>query len=154
MKNCSVLILGVGNIYRKDDGIGIHVLNRLSGMSLGEGTRLLDGGTAGIDIVSYLEGVDRLIIVDAVLTTGVPGDIRVLNGTEIAEKDLFISGHYGRISDMLDMAAALWKRPETFIVGIVPGDCESYEYGLSPELAAVQDKVAACVLRLAGGASD
>jgi hypothetical protein len=29
------------------------------------------------------------------------------------------------------MAAALWQKPETTVVGIVPADCESYEIGLS-----------------------
>jgi hydrogenase maturation protease len=124
------LVIGIGNPLRRDDGVGLKILERLKGMELPEKVRLLDGGTAGIDLVPYLEGVDRLIIVDAVAASGKPGEIRVLQ-----EKDVpagyCLSGHYGGLRDIIGMAAALWQKPETTVVGIVPADCESYEIGLS-----------------------
>ena len=129
------LILGIGSILRKDDGVGITVIDRLREHKLPAGVGLLDGGTAGIDLLSYLENLDRLIIVDALYADGKPGDIRVIAGEDLLERDIFLSGHYGRLSDMLDMVAALGKRPETTIIGIIPRDCESYEMGLSPEVA-------------------
>ena len=134
------LVLGIGSVLRKDDGVGIAVIDRLREIELPRGVRLLDGGTAGIDLLGYLEGVSRLIIVDAMFADGNPGDIRVLSGDELRERDLFISGHYGRLSDILDMVGALWTRPETTIVGVVPKDCESYEMGLSPEVAGAVEK--------------
>ncbi|MBI5639469.1 MAG: hydrogenase maturation protease [Nitrospirae bacterium] len=129
----STLVLGVGNLLRRDDGIGIHVIRELERAGLPESVRILDGGTAGLDLVTYLEGIDRLIIVDALIADGKPGDIRILTQEQTGE-DYFLSGHLGRLGDMLDMTAVLGKRPETTIVGIIPADCEGYGETLSPEL--------------------
>jgi len=138
----TTLVLGIGNTLRKDDGAGIRVIELLREGALPPGVSVLDGGTAGIDLLTYIEGVDRLIIVDALLADGLPGDIRVLAGNAIKERDLFVSGHYGRLSDILDLAAELGTRPETSVVGIIPRDCDSYEMGLSPEVAAGVEKAA------------
>lgn len=129
------LVLGIGNILRKDDGVGVTVIDRLQEQELPPGVRLLDGGTAGIDLLTYLEGLDRLVIVDAMYAEGKPGDIKVLAGDDLRDRDIILSGHYGRLSDILDMVGALWTRPDTVIIGIIPRDCESYEMGLTPEVA-------------------
>lgn len=148
MNEPATLILGIGNILRKDDGAGIRVIDHLRKQTLPPGVSVLDGGTAGIDLLTYIEGVDRLIIVDAILADGTPGDIRTLTGDAIREQDILLSGHYGRLSDMLDLAAELGKRPETLVVGIIPRDCESYEMGLSPEVAAAVEKAADMIQRM------
>lgn len=144
----STLVLGIGNILRKDDGAGIHVIELLQKEQLPPGVDVLDGGTAGIDLLTYMEGIDRLIIVDALLADGAPGDIRILSDDAIKERDLIISGHYGRLSDILGLAAELGTRPDTTIIGIIPRDCESYEMGLSPEVAAGVEKAAEMILRM------
>jgi hydrogenase maturation protease len=65
------LILGVGNLLLTDEGIGIHAVRKLLEMNgLPEDLEIVDGGTAGLDLLYYLEGVDRLVIVDAVETGG------------------------------------------------------------------------------------
>lgn len=147
-KSAHILVLGIGNILRKDDGVGISVIDGLREKHLPKNVALLDGGTAGIDLLTYLEDLDRLIIVDAIYADGKPGDIRVLAGEELRDRDIFLSGHYGRLSDILDMVGALWKRPETVIIGIVPADCESYEMGLSPEVANAVPRVTDLVLAM------
>ena len=148
----STLVLGIGNLLKKDDGIGIHILNILDGMDLPEGVGLLDGGTAGIDIVPYLENIRRLIIVDALLADGAPGEIRIIQDGEIPAHGGLLAGHSGGIEDILDMAAALWNRPETTVVGVIPADCESYEIGLSPELSGIVLKAADIIIGMVGGA--
>lgn len=147
-KTRSTLILGIGNILRKDDGVGIHIINKLNETKLPEGTRLLDGGTAGLDLLTYLEGIDRLIIVDALLTEGNPGDINVFSADELKGNRNSFSGHSHDIIDLIDLTEALWKRPETIIVGIIPKDCESYEIGLSKEVGDSVDKAVQIIIEL------
>jgi len=147
------LILGIGNILRKDDGIGIAVIDRLRDANLPPGVQLLDGGTAGIDLLGYLEGIDRLIIIDAMHANGKPGDTLTLTGDDLRDRNIFLSGHYGSLTDILDMVGALWKRPETTIIGVIPADCESYEMGLSPEIEAAIPRIIDLIrTRLAGPA--
>lgn len=148
------LVLGIGSVLRKDDGVGIVVIDRLREMELPKGVSLLDGGTAGIDLLGYLEGVSRLIIVDAMFADGNPGDILVLTGDELRDRDLFISGHYGRLSDILDMVGALWTRPETTIIGIVPKDVASYEMGLTPEVAGAVEKAVEMIKKMLSASPD
>ena len=145
-----ILVLGIGNILRKDDGVGISVIDHLREHNLPGNVMLLDGGTAGIDLLTYLEDIDRLIIVDAMFAEGDFGEIKVLAGSELRERDMFISGHYGRLSDILDMVGALWKLPETTVIGIVPRDCESYEIGLSPEIESALPRVVDLILTMVG----
>lgn len=133
------LVLGVGNLFRRDDGVGIHVIRRLEGAGLPSSVRLLDGGTAGLDLVTYLEGVDRLIIVDALVGDGSPGDIRIIREEE-TQGDHFLSGHLGRVGDILDMTAALWKRPETTIIGVLAADCSGYGECLTPGVVPAVEK--------------
>ena len=131
---CGTLVLGIGNIIRKDDGVGIRVVELLRERDLPEQVRLLDGGTAGLDLLPYLEGVSRIIVVDALLSGKSAGTITILSGDAVREHDVFMSGHFGKLTELLDLAAELWTRPETTIVGITPKDCESYESTLSPEV--------------------
>jgi len=147
----TILVLGIGNVLRKDDGVGIRVIELLRERKLPDHVRLLDGGTAGLDLLSYLEGANRIIIVDALLSDSPAGSITILSGDKVREHDIFMSGHFGKLSELLDLAAALWTRPETIIVGIAPQDCESYEASLSPEVdkAAIRaaDQIAEMVSR-------
>jgi hydrogenase maturation protease len=145
----TTLVLGVGNLFRKDDGVGIHVIRGLERAGFPESVRLLDGGTAGLDLVTYMEDIDRLIIVDALISGGIPGDIKILTEEETGG-DYFLSGHLGRLSDILDMTAALWNRPETTIVGIIPADCEGYGDVLSPEVYPAVDRAVSLISEMVG----
>lgn len=149
MKSPTTLVLGIGNVLRKDDGAGIRVIELLQERGLPESVRLLDGGTAGLDLLPYLEGADRIIVVDALLSGDPAGTITVRSGDEMREHDVFMSGHFGRLTELLDLAAELWTRSEAIIIGITPKDCESYETALSPEVdeAAVRaaDRIAEMV---------
>ncbi len=63
------LILGVGNLLLSDEGVGIQVIERLQEKyELPEEVHVLDGGTLGMDLLYYLDGVRRLLLVDAVET--------------------------------------------------------------------------------------
>ena len=154
MSGPRTLVIGIGSVLRMDDGVGIRVIELLRERDLPDNVRLLDGGTAGLDLLPYLEGADRIIVVDALLSDDPAGTITIRSGEEIREQDVFMSGHFGRLSELLDLAAELWTRSEAIIVGITPKDCESYETALSPEVdeAAVQaaDRIAEMVSQLAG----
>ena len=71
------LILGVGNYLMSDDGLSVHVLERLQAENfIPDDIQMIDGGTCGLDLLQYLEGVSNLIIIDAIKTRdGTPGSI-------------------------------------------------------------------------------
>lgn len=132
------LILGVGNLLLSDEGIGIHAVKKLlEGQLLPASVEIIDGGTAGLNLLYYLEGVERLVIIDAVETGGPPGTIVRLAGDKIpAYMALKVSPHEITLPDFLAAARLRDLYPKEVIVwGMQPG---SLEVGveLSPDLAA------------------
>ena len=70
------LVLGVGNKLMSDEGVGVHVIERLAAnYDLPKEVQLLDGGTLGMDLLYYLEGIENLLLVDAVETHKEAGTI-------------------------------------------------------------------------------
>lgn len=138
------LILGVGNYLLSDDGLSIHVLERLQASKrIPDEIQMVDGGTCGLDLLQYLEGVSHLIIIDAVNKKNTePGTIIRLSGDQIpAYLSLKISPHDIGLPDLLATAKLRDLFPQHIVVlGISPASLE-----LGVDLSAI---VAAQVDRL------
>ena len=125
------LILGVGNLLMSDEGVGVHVIQRLvADYQLPEEVQVLDGGTLGMDLLYYLEGVENLLLIDAVQARKEPGTLVRLEGDEVpAFMSIKISPHQLGVPDML--AAAKLKGncyPQRIVLwGVQP---ERMEIGL------------------------
>ncbi len=63
-----ILVAGMGNVLRGDDGFGIRVVEELTkNFNLSEGVDVYEAGIGGIALVQELmNGYDALIVVDAV----------------------------------------------------------------------------------------
>lgn len=132
------LILGVGNLLASDEGVGIHVIQRLQAeYQFPEEVQLLDGGTLGMDLLFYLENVRYLLLIDAVETGQPPGTLIRLAGEEVPAYFSFkMSPHQVGVPDMLFAAKLRDMYPEEVVLlGVQPG---SLEIGLelSPSVAA------------------
>jgi len=138
------LILGVGNYLMSDDGLSVHVLEHLQANNLIPGNiQMIDGGTCGLDLLQYLEGVSNLIIIDAIKTRdGIPGSIIRLDGDQIpAYLSLKISPHDIGLPDLLATAKLRDLYPEKIVVfGIQPATLE-LGVELSPEVASKMDEL-------------
>ena len=130
-----VLILGIGNILLKDEGIGVHVVNRLKEMSLPEDVELLDGGTAGLDLVDFIANRKKVIVIDAVNAGEKPGTIYRLTEKNLDIKPKAImSFHEIDFLDAIHMSDAMGNKPaEVVVIGIQPKDM-SDGTELSPEI--------------------
>lgn len=103
----STVVLGVGNLLMGDDAVGIRVIDILrESAGLPPGVALLDGGTLGLALLPAIEGADRLVVVDAALTGGPPGAVRVLEGETM---DVFLANRSRSAHDigLDDLMAAL-----------------------------------------------
>jgi hydrogenase maturation protease len=134
-KTQNILILGIGNILLKDEGIGVHVVNKLKEMSFPDNVEVLDGGTAGLDLVDFIAGYKKLIVIDAVTTGDKPGTIYRLTEENLDIKPKAImSFHDIDFLDALHMSDVMKEKPEEIIViGIEPKDM-SDGIDLSPEI--------------------
>jgi len=130
-----ILILGIGNILLKDEGVGVHVVNKLKEMSLPDTIEIFDGGTAGLDLVDFIAGRKKLIVIDAVNAGEKPGTIYRLTEENLHIKPKAImSFHEIDFIDALHMSIVMDEKPEEIVViGIEPKDM-SDGTELSPEI--------------------
>ena len=129
------LILGIGNILLKDEGVGVHVVKKLKEMSLPDNIEVLDGGTAGLDLVDFISNRKKLIVIDAVKAGEKPGTIYRLTEENLDIKPKAImSFHEIDFLDALHMSEVMAEKPkETVVIGIEPKDM-SNGTELSPEI--------------------
>lgn len=141
-------MLGIGNLIMTDDGFGVRVVQRLTDeYRFPEGVTVMDGGTLGLDLLPHLEGVERLLMVDAVETGGPPGTVVRLSGEEIpVALQTKLSPHQMGLQDLLAVAELQGNRPAEMVLwGVQP---ESVELGmeLTPAVAARLDQLVEKVL--------
>ncbi|MCB1879204.1 MAG: HyaD/HybD family hydrogenase maturation endopeptidase [Gammaproteobacteria bacterium] len=124
----STLVLGIGNVLLTDEGVGVHVINRLEQKYTGfQDVRFLDGGTLSFSLAAELAKHNRLIVVDAAHTGRSPGSVVCLEGGDV---DRYMKGdrksvHEVGLGDLLDMARLAAHYPEKIaLVGIEPFSIE------------------------------
>jgi hydrogenase maturation protease len=131
-------VLGIGNLIMSDDGAGVRVVQQLAdNYRFPPEVTIFDGGTLGLDLLPQLEGVDRLLIVDAVETGKAPGSLIRLSGADIHPiMETKLSPHQMGLKDLLAVAALMGiSPPEMVLLGIQPGNIE-LDMDLSPAVAA------------------
>ena len=117
------LVLGIGNVLLRDEGVGCHVAHALEGIPLPD-VKVIDGGTCP-DVLQLREGADKLVIVDAVKGGGTPGQIYRFHPEDIAlEQKPLLSLHDMNLIDGLKLMQ-LWHPDkigigETVIIGVEP----------------------------------
>lgn len=121
-----ILILGIGNILLRDEGIGVHVIREMQNFNLPDTVELFDGGTAGADLLDDISDRQKLIVIDA-LDADVPaGTIVRLRPEDLAEEAESISLHEFGLSQTLKMAELLNCSPaEVSIIAVKPKDVSS-----------------------------
>jgi hydrogenase maturation protease len=147
-RTAQTLVLGVGNLLLSDEGVGLRVVERLvTTYEIPEDVLTLDGGTLGLDLLYYLDGVENLLIIDAVETGAEPGTLVRLEGDEVPSfLSVKMSPHQIGIPDMLFAAKLRDLYPRNVVLwGVQPG---SLEVGLelSPPVAAQIDSLVDRVL--------
>ena len=134
----SLLILGLGNLLCRDDGLGAFVAQEIAGTRvIPEGVSVLDGGTRGHALLPYLEDTARAILVDAIQTDDAAGTLVRLEGDEVGPAVATrLSVHQVGVSDLIE--AARWRDripPTLVLLGLVPETTE-LGVGLSPPVLA------------------
>jgi len=110
----------------RDDGVGVHAVKAVQErFHVPPELDIVDGGTAGLDLLPFLEGRDRVLFVDAVDFGKEPGFIGELVNHDIPAffgKDKSSLHHIG-LADVLAMARLLHTLPEEIcLIGIQPRD--------------------------------
>ena len=143
-----ILIAGMGNVLRGDDGFGIRVVQRLMRMDLPAGVEVYEAGGAGIALAQKLmDGFDVCILVDATLRGEPPGTLCCIEPQVFAELRT-IGMHEQEPSKVLALAKALGALPpKVLLVGCEPLEVEDLREELSSPVAAAVEPAVQRILR-------
>ncbi len=152
-----ILVLGVGNVLLRDEGIGVKVVQALEArFCFSPNVEIMDGGTLGVRLLDPICQADFLIVVDAVQNGCDPGTFYRLPVDEIARRVTFKNSlHQLDLVESLAYAELLGNRPEAVIIGVEPADISPWGTELTSTLQNRFEEMCALVLeeiRKAGGA--
>lgn len=148
-----VLVVGLGNPDRGDDGIGVNITRRLIGRLPSDVTIMARSS----DMLSLIEdwgSFDALVCVDATAPMGAPGRIhRIDLATGALPNNISpTSSHSLGIADAIALARTLKCAPHDIIVYAIEGCCFSGGAPVTPQVATaageVADRIIADVIRL------
>ncbi len=140
-QSASIVVLGLGNVLRRDEGLGIRALQRLEDrFALSGEVQLVDGGTLGLELLAYLEEARRLLVLDAALTEGPPATLIRLAGEEVpAFLGMRSSPHEIGLADLLAVLRLRGLEPEEVVVLGMQPEVIELGWDLSPAVSARLD---------------
>ena len=137
------VVIGVGNVLLHDDGVGVRVVEALRSAAehdptaLPALTRLVDGGTLGLDLLPAFEGARSLLVLDAVDFDLPAGTVSVLRGDDILSAGGAWGGCIpGGVGELLSVARLMGWLPEPVALVGIQVDDTTYGEGLSACVAA------------------
>lgn len=133
------VVLGLGNVLARDDGVGVEVVRRLAARWGGrpEAARIdfIDGGTLGLELLDLVGGAADLVIIDAVKLGLPPGTVTVLRDTAAVGRCIgALSVHELGLGDLVVAARLLGLDPSIRIVAVEPAEI-GVGLGCSPAVA-------------------
>jgi hydrogenase maturation protease len=139
------LIVGIGSTVLSDDGVGVRAVERLAERALPDGVKVAALGTAGLGLLDLLGDVERLIIVDAIVTGAAPGTIHELRGNDVVQTAHLGVGHEADLPTTMAIGERVLGREmprEVVVVAVEAEDVTTFSESLTaPVQRAVQGVV-------------
>ncbi len=116
-----ILVVGMGNLIYRDEGVGVHVIEEMKKMELPPHVDLLDIGTSTMDLIAYLDGVKKLIVIDAMKAGQVPGTLYRCRPKDLLPKEEGpVSLHEIGLLETLVIAKKKGLEIDTVVIGVEP----------------------------------
>jgi len=142
------VVLGLGNVLHADDGAGAQAIKRLrEDARVPKDVTLVEGGTLGLELLSYVWDCSRLIVIDAVDVGKTPGTVVRMNGEELNSLPGSSSVHQLGVADLLVALRVLARQqPTVVLLGVQPANVD-WSTELSPAVAAAMDALVEAAVR-------
>jgi hydrogenase maturation protease len=139
------VVIGIGNSYRRDDGVGLEVIAELAKHDLADVRLMTAIGEPGA-ILEAWTGTARAVVVDAAMGDGsTPGRIRRWTPGD-AERSSVVSSHALGLPETYALGQALGRTPEELVVFTVEIADAGHGVGLTPAVAAAVPAVVDVIL--------
>ena len=138
-----VIAVGIGNEYRRDDGVGLYVVRRLAGLELNN-LEIVEADDNALELLNLWNDTDEIILIDAACSGKEPGTVYNFNAIEqTIPQDIFpcLSTHSFGLAEIIEMAKVFDNMPRSLqVYGIEIADYSLGE-GLSPEVQKAADEL-------------
>lgn len=131
-----ITVLGIGNIILQDEGFGVRVAEVLDAQyDFPNNVQIIDGGTLGMELMRFLVGTKKLLILDSINGGAEPGTTFRFEDKAVMEHfNDKLSAHEVGIQDVLAFLSVTGKAiPNVVVIGAQPY-CLEAGVGLTPEM--------------------
>ncbi len=144
--NTDILVLGIGNILMKDEGVGVHAIKYMESREMPENTKLLDGGTGGFHILSILQEYSKIIMIDATLDKQKEGSLKVIEPKFSSDFPKALSSHDIGLKDLIESSILLDTFPKIYLITVSIVDIQTLDLNLSDNIKKVLPDIYKLVL--------
>ncbi len=119
-----IVVLGLGNLIRSDDGLGVHAVRLLArDPRVPDGVEIVAGETQGLNLLPLIEDATHVLALDAVNTGAVPGTVMRFDLSTLEPLPGNPSVHQLGFADLLEALRWLDKAEKHMVlVGMQPGE--------------------------------
>ena len=131
-----VVVVGIGNTIRGDDGVGIYLARALRGV-LRRTCEVKELSTAGLDVLDAIFGYQKAVVIDAIRTPeGVPGEVWHFRLSDFRGSSHMPPRHALDLGQAVALGKRLWggQVPEVEVLAVETKEVNEFSDALSPEL--------------------
>ncbi len=140
--SATLAFIGIGNRYRRDDGVGVEIVRRLKAENIPD-TTIIEASGEGVALMEIFKKYPAVFIFDAVSSGARPGEIFRFEAHRqpIPAQFFNYSTHAFSLAEAIEMARALKQLPAFLIVYGIEGKDFGAGEGLSKEVKPAVSKV-------------
>jgi len=150
------VVVGIGNLIRTDDGFGLHALERLQrDARVPSGVTFIDGGTHGLELLTYISDSTHLLVLDAIDVGEAPGTLVRMANEDLRGLPGAASVHQVGLADLLATLPLVSTTPrEIVLLGVTPLSTDWGTELTAPVAAALDGLVEKAIALLADWARE
>ncbi|WP_373234866.1 hydrogenase maturation protease [Mycobacterium marinum] len=132
--NAAVVVIGLGNRYRRDDGVGVAAATALRELAL-SGVRVVTDLADPMSLLEAWSGAGLAVLIDAaVATPATPGRVRRCGLGDLATGSSGVSSHRADVAKAYALGQALDRVPERLVIITVDVADIGHGVGLTPQV--------------------
>lgn len=136
-----VVVIGIGNIFRSDDGVGPYIIDKLKEANISKNVELKNLESATIDILNVIEGAFTVIVIDSIECSTKIGKIHELQLDDLPERERSFNLHNIGLKSIFLTAKKLERLPQNLLIYGIEIKDVSYNNQLSSEVKTAADKL-------------
>jgi hydrogenase maturation protease len=149
IKEKDVLVLGVGNFLMGDEGVGVHLAQRMEKLDLPDYMSVVDGGTGGFFLMGYFDEYEKVIFVDATMDGKPAGTVSLIRPRFAADFPKALSVHDVGLKDMVETLYFMGNVPDIHLFTISIDEIAPMYVGLSAAVEESLDNLIPQIVELA-----